>query len=138
MFAKAKNTFELSTGFSFSAGFEQTKGESVSETFDVKTVAAPGTKVETRFFKSEMPVKINWRANILVNGYVHIEDYSGRYTSKISDPEIGKVLTYNERKIFAFGTWNFGDRKTLIARSQAYDSSGNPISQPVDDTKQVD
>ena len=70
VFAKAKNTFQLSTGFSFSAGFKQTKGQDVSETFDVKTVAAPGTKVETRFFKSEMPVKINWRANILVNGYM--------------------------------------------------------------------
>ena len=138
VFAKAKNTFQLSTGFSFSAGFKQTKGQDVSETFDVKTVAAPGTKVETRFFKSEMPVKINWRANILVNGYVHIEDHAERNVVKKSDPELGQVLTYDERKIFAFGTWDFGDRKTLIARSQSYDTNENPISQPVDDTVQVD
>ena len=69
---------------------------------------------------------------------MHIEDHADPLVVKKSDSEIGKVLTYDERKIFAFGTWDFGDRKTLIARSQVYDMNGNPISQPVDDTVQVD
>ena len=46
---------------------------------------------------------------------MHIEDFADPLVLKKSDPEIGKVLTYDERKIFAFGTWDFGDRKTLIA-----------------------
>ena len=53
LFAKATTTFELSTGYSFSSGYEKSKGIDVTESFLVETVASPGTKVVTRFFKSE-------------------------------------------------------------------------------------
>ena len=38
-----------------------------------------------------------------------------------------KVLsrTYDSRKFFAFGTIDYGERKTMIARSKAVDADGN-------------
>ena len=76
VFAKAKNKFELTTGYSFSSTYSKSEGTAVSETFSVTSVAAPGTKVITRFFKSQAPVQVNWRADIIANGHVYVQDYT--------------------------------------------------------------
>ena len=131
LFAKAKTTFELSIGYSFASGYEKSTGESVTETFSVETTAAPGTTVETRFYKSYMPVEVKWRADIFAHGVVHVKE---RFFS--SDPTVPKniveLLSYDERKLFAFGTLDYGERKTMIARSYTRDASGNLLSQSED------
>ena len=136
LFTKAKTTFELSTGYSFSSGYEKSKGIDVTESFSVETVAAGGTKVVTRFFKSEAPVEVKWRADIFASGYILVEDY-GSGSRKVSEPNIVVILTYDERKFFAFGTIDYGDRKMMIARSETRDRNGNLV-QVTDDTKDVE
>ena len=128
LFAKAKTTFELSVGYSFSSGYEKSKGQDVTESFSVKTVAAPGTKVETRFFKSQMPVQVKWRANIFANGYVHSREYVLTGQTNEVYKSLVEVLSYDSRKFFAFGTIDYGERKTMIARSKTVDADGNLIS----------
>ena len=123
LFAKATTTFELSTGYSFSSGYEKSKSTDVTESFSVETVASPGTKVVTRFFKSEAPVEVKWRANIFASGYVLIDDRGGA-RRQVSEPNIDGLLTYDESKFFAFGTIDYGQRKMMIARSQTLDRNG--------------
>ena len=136
LFAKATTTFELSTGYSFSSGYEKSKGIDVTESFSVETVASPGTKVVTRFFKSEAPVEVKWRANIFASGYVLVEDF-GSGSRQVSEPNIVGLLTYDERKFFAFGTLDYGQRKMMIARSETRDQNGNLVKVD-DDTKDVE
>ena len=133
IFAKAKNKFELTTGYSFTSTYSKTDGTAISETFSVQTVAAPGTKVITRFFKSQAPVQVNWRADILANGYVHVIDIA----QVVGDKTLVSLISDAQRRFFAFGTYDFGERKMMIARSQTYDRYGNLISEE-DDTKSVD
>ena len=133
IFAKAKNKFELTTGYSFTSTYSKTEGTAISEKFSVKTVAAPGTKVITRFFKSQAPVQVNWRADILANGYVHVIDI----LKVVGDKTLVSLISDAKRRFFAFGTYDFGDRKMMIARSQTYDRYGNLISEE-EDTKSVD
>ena len=129
LFTRAKSTFELSVGFSFSFGWSKTAANSVTETFSVRTVAEPGTKVETRFFKSQYPVQVNWRANIFASGYVHVKDYFQENTQEMN---LVEVLSYDQRGFFAFGTIDYGDRKTMIARSVTYDANGQVMSMSED------
>ena len=129
LFTRAKTTFELSVGFSFSFGWSKTTASAVTETFSVRTVAEPGTKVETRFFKSQYPVQVNWRANIFASGYVHIKDYFQENTQEMN---LVEVLSYDQREFFAFGTIDYGDRKTMIARSVTYDANGQVMSMSED------
>ena len=136
LFAKATTTFELSTGYSFSSGYEKSKGIDVTESFSVETVASPGTKVITQFYKSEAPVEVKWRANIFASGYVLIDD-RGADKWQVSEPNIVGLLTYDERKFFAFGTIDYGQRKMMIARSETRDRNGDLVKVE-DDTKDVE
>ena len=135
VFAKAINKFELTTGYSFSSTYSKSEGTAVSETFSVTTVAAPGRKVITRFFKSQAPVQVNWRADIIANGHVYVQDY-GQYPEVVGNKPLVTILGNAQRKFFAFGTYDFGNRKMMIARSQTYDRYGNLISEE-DDTRPV-
>ena len=138
LFAKASTSLEISVGYSFTSGYTKSQGKDVTESFSVVSVAKPGTKEETRFFKTQMPVQVKWRASIFVNGYVHIEDAGdGPDKLKVSNPNIVEVLTYEEREFFAFGTIDYGSRKTIIARSKTVDREGNVIAQN-DNSRSVD
>ena len=136
LFTNAKTSFSLTVGYSFSAGYEKSTGQDVTESFSVHTVAAPGTKVETRFFQSQMPVQVKWRANIFANGYIHSREYVMTGQSNEVYRSIVEVLSYNSRKFFAFGTIDYGERKTMIARSKTVDADGNLISVD-EDTRDV-
>ena len=125
--AKATTTFEASAGYSFSSGYEKSKGTDVTESFSVETVASPGTKVTTQFYKSQVPVEIKWRAKIFASGYVLIEDKRDSDNIKVSEPNIVGLLTYDERKFFAFGTLDYGQRMMMIARSETRDRNGNLV-----------
>ena len=128
LFAKATTTFELSIGYSFTSGYSKSVGESVTETFRDSTTAAPGTIVETRFYKSYMPVEVKWRADIFAHGVVHVNE--GFVSSGPATPKnIVELLSYDERKLFAFGTLDYGERKTMIARTYTRDANGNLVSQ---------
>ena len=135
IFARAKNKFELTTGYSFTSTYSRTDSTAISETFSVKTVAAPGTKVITRFFKSQAPVHVTWRANIFANGYAYVQD-SVQYPEVVGDKPIVSLIGDAQRVFYAYGTYDFGDRKVMIARSQTYDRDGNLITEE-DDTKPV-
>ena len=129
LFTRAKTTFELSVGISFSFGWSKTTGRAVTETFSVRTVAEPGTKVETRFFKSQYPVQVNWRANIFASGYIHAKDYG---ETTMQEMNLVEVLSHDQRGFFAFGTIDYGDRKTMIARSVTKDANGQVMSMSED------
>jgi hypothetical protein len=130
--AKATTSFELSIGYSFASGYEKSTGESVTETFSVSTTAAPGTIVETRFYKSYMPVEVKWRADIFAHGVVHVKEVL--QNPGLAVPKnIVQLLPYDERKLFAFGTLDYGERKTMIARSYTRDASGNLVTQSEDE-----
>ena len=138
LFAKASTSLEISVGYSFTSGYTKSQGKEVTESFSVESVAKPGTKEETRFFKTQMPVQVKWRASIFVNGYVHIEDAGdGPDKVKVSNPNIVELLTYDEREFFAFGTIDYGSRKTIIARSKTVDRDGNVIARR-DNSRSVD
>ena len=56
LFSKATAKFELSTGYSFTSGYQKSKSEETTEAFSFTATANPGTRVEVRFYKSEIPV----------------------------------------------------------------------------------
>ena len=51
--------------------------------------------------------------------------YGGTF-EKIVD--LSRVLTYNERELYAFGTIDYGERPTMIARTKTVDRDGNIIA----------
>ena len=46
---------------------------------------------------------------------------------------LSQLLSYNERKLFAFGTIDYGKRTTLTARTKVVDRYGNVISTDEED-----
>ena len=136
IFAKAKNQFELTTGYSFTSTYSKTDTTSVRETFSVNTVAVPGTKVVTHFLKSQAPMQLTWRAQILANGFAYV-DNNVQYPKVEGDRSIISLIGHAQRIFYAFGSYDFGDRKMMIARSQTYDINGNLIA-AADDTVPVD
>ena len=130
LFVKSKKTFEFSVGYSFTHGYTTTSSDSETETFWMSTTAHTGTKVEVRFFKSDQSVKVKWRARFHADGEVLIR-YGGTF-EKIVD--LSRVLTYDQRELYAFGTIDYGERPTVIARTQTLDRDGNIIAVNGDDS----
>ena len=133
LFVKSKKTFELSLGYSFTHGYSSTSSESKTETFWMSTTAHTGTKVEVRFFKSDQPVKVKWRARFHADGEALIR-YGGTF-EKIVD--LSRVLTYDQRELYAFGTIDYGERPTVIARTKTVDRDGNIIAVNGDDSNML-
>ena len=127
LFAKAKTSFDLSIDYSFTSGYSKSVSESVTETFLTETTAAPGTTVQTKFYKSYMPVEVKWRADIFAHGLVHVKEELSS-----SEPAVPKniveLLSYDERKLFAFGTLDYEERRTMITRFYIRDASGNLVT----------
>ena len=124
LFAMSTKTFEISAGYSYTQGYSQTTSSEKSEAFSVEVNAESGTKVEVRLFKSDIPTKVKWRAKFLADGNVLIR--YGTAFNKIVD--LSRVLEFDQREIFAFGTIDYGERQTIIARTRALDKDGNTIS----------
>ena len=112
LFAKATTSFELAVGYSFSSGYEKSISKEVTEAFEVEGTAEPGTKLEVRLFKSQMPVEVKWRAELFALGHVTIST-----GGKSVDKPLVELLSDEQRKLFAFGSIDYGERKTVIARS---------------------
>ena len=118
--------FSASLGYSFTAGFSKTTTTTVSEGFRITLTATPGTKAEVRFFKSDIPVRVKWRANFFADGDVII-DYGGVGIRKTI--HLSRLLSYDQRKLFAFGTIDYGERPTISALTRTVDRDGNIISE---------
>ena len=132
LFAKATTTFELSLGYSFTSGYSKVESYERSETFNVEATVPPGHTTEVRFFKAQVPVQIKWRATIFASGYVLIDIVDEAEESLLSEPaklHLTRMLSANERELFAFGTIDYGERPTLIARIKTYDRDGNIYSE---------
>ena len=123
LFAKATATFELSTGYSFTSGYEKSKSEETTEAFSFTATANPGTKVEVRFYKSEIPVSVKWRATVFADGYIFLS-FGNVLEKKL---HLSQVLTNAQRELFAFGTLNYGKRNTVVGRTQKVDQNGKII-----------
>ena len=117
-------SIERSAAHSYTYGYSKTTSSQQSESFGIEVEAEKRTKVEVRFFKSDQPVKVKWRATFLADGNVLIR-YGGTF-DKIVD--LSRVLTYDQRELFALGTIDYGERPTLIARARALDKDGNIVS----------
>ena len=123
LFAKATAKFELSTGYSFTSGYTKSKSEETTEAFSFTATANPGTKVEVRFYKSEIPVSVKWRATVFADGYVLLS-FGNILEKKL---HLSQVLTNGQRELFAFGTLNYGKRKTVVGRTKMVDRNGKII-----------
>ena len=124
LFVETTASFEISAAYSYTNGYSKTTSSEQSESFGIAVEAEKGTKVEVRFFKSDQPVKVKWRAKFLADGEVLIR--YGDMFDKIVD--LSRVLTYDQREMFALGTIDYGERPTIIARTRALDKDGNVIS----------
>ena len=129
LFVKSKKTFETSLGYSWTSGYSETTSNTMTDGFDISLSAKPGTKGEVRFFKSDIPVKVKWRANFFADGDVLI-DYGGVGIKKAR--HLSRLLSYDQRKLFAFGTIDYGERPTIIARTRTVDREGNIVSEKED------
>lgn len=131
LFTKATTTFEMSTGYSFTSGRSQTKGNEVSATFGVEAAVPAGARMEIRFFKADIPVQVKWRASIFADGYVlarfHHPTKPWLYTAP-AKLHLSQLLSHYERTLFAFGTIDYGERPTFIARTKLVDRNGNVLS----------
>ena len=102
--------------------------EEVSESFRAGGLVPAGAKMEVRFFKSDVPVSVKWRASIFADGYVLVslvDPDTGH--SLMENPtllHLSQLLSYDERKLFAFGTIDYGKRTTLTARTKVVDRYG--------------
>ena len=132
IYAKSKKTFELSVGYSFTHGYSSTTSESKTEEFTMTTSAKTGTKIEVRFFKSDQPLKVKWRARFHADGEVLIR-YGGTFEKMV---DLSRVLTYDQRELYAFGTIDYGERPTMIARTKTVDRDGNIIAVNDEEIKQ--
>ena len=132
-FAKATTTFEVTAGYSFSAGHTKTKSKEISATFGIEGNVPKGARMEVRFSKADIPVQVKWRASIFADGYVLVKLHDPvTGDSLIEEPaklHLSQILSYNERILFAFGTINYGKRTTLIARTKVVDRSGRVLSE---------
>ena len=126
LFAESTKSFEASLGYSFTSGYSKTTSETVTEGFRISLTAPSGTKAEVRFFTSDIPVRIKWRANFFADGDVLI-DYGGVGIRK--SIHLSRLLSYDQRKLFAFGTIDYGERPTIIARTRTVDRDGNVITE---------
>ena len=126
-----KRVFEIDYARSFTKGYSETTTEEKSEGFEISITAPKGTKGEVRFFTSDIPVKVKWRANFFADGDVLI-DYGGVGIKK--SVHLSRLLTYDQRKVFAFGTIDYGERPTIIARTRTVDRQGRIVSEK-DSTK---
>ena len=123
---KSTKTFEASLGRSFTKGYSKTTQTTKTEGFTIRLNVQKGTKAEVRFFKSDQRVRIKWRANFFADGGVLI-DYGGVGIKKII--HLSRLLSYDQRKLFALGTIDYGERPTIIARTRTVDREGNIISE---------
>ena len=123
LFAKATAKFELSTGYSFTSGYEKSKSKETTEEFSFTATANPGTKIEVRFYKSEVPVSVKWRATVFADGYIFLS-FGNVLEKKL---HLSQVLTNAQRELFAFGTLNYGKRKRVVGRTQLVDRKGNIV-----------
>ena len=124
--AKATTSFELSSGISFTRGYSRATETTKTEGFSIQLTVPGSAKGEVRFFKSDQPVKVKWRANFFADGNVII-DYGDFGIRK--NVHLSKLLSHNQRKIFAMGTLDYGERPTIIARTRIVDRNGNIISE---------
>ena len=134
LFASASTSFELSLGYSFTSGYSRTQTYERAELFNTEAVVPAGYKTEVRFFKSEIPVQIKWRATIFASGYVlvdilKIEEEGESWISEPIKLHLTQMLTASERELFSFGTIDYGERPTLISIVQTVDRDGNLLSQ---------
>ena len=125
-FVKITKTFESSLGYSFTTGYSKTTQTTKTEGFTIRLNVQKGTKAEVRFFKSDQRVRIKWRANFFADGSVLI-DYGGVGIKKTI--HLSRLLSYDQRKLFALGTIDYGERPTIIARTRTVDREGNIISE---------
>ena len=137
LFVKATTTFEVALGQSFTSSYSNSKTYERSEAFSVEKDVPPGYKTEIRFFKADIPVQIKWRATIKATGFVLVKLFDGSTgESLMAEPaklHLTNILTASERKLFSFGTIDYGKRPTLIARTQTVDRDGNLLSQEMDE-----
>lgn len=132
LFAEVTSSLQISFGLSFTNSFTKSKTQTRAESFTAGGRPPAGTKLEIRFFKSEIPVQVKWRATLFADGYVlvNLVDPITRYPL-LEEPKLlhlAQLLSYDERKLFAFGTIDYGKRATIIARKKVIDRDGNLIS----------
>ena len=123
---KSTKSFETSLGYSFTKGYSKTYTDTKSEGFRISATAPKGTKTEVRFFTSDIPVKVKWRANFFADGDVLI-DYGGVGIKK--SVHLSRLLGYEQRRLFAFGTIDYGERPTVIARTRTIDRNGKIVKE---------
>ena len=121
-----KTSFQLSLGRSFTKGYTETVSDTETEGFDISATAPKGTKTEVRFFTSDIPLKVKWRANFFADGDVLI-DYGGVGIKK--SVHLSRLLSYEQRRLFAFGTLDYGERPTIIARTRTVDKNGKIVKE---------
>lgn len=131
IFAKATYVFELNTGYSFTSSYTSTQTSEVTEGFNIIVPVPVGAKVEVRLFKSMMPVMVKWRSVFAAEGYVLV-DFGSILQKKF---HLSQVMTYEQRQLYAFGTIDYGERPTLIARINVMDEDGNVIESDEQETE---
>ena len=87
-FASVTTSFELSFGYSFTNSYTKSMTKEVSESFKAGGLVPPGAKMEIRFFKADIPVKMKWRASKFADGYVLVS---------FVDPVTGDSLMENPK-----------------------------------------
>ena len=137
LFGEMTTSLEISFGYSFTSSYTKSKKLGVSEEFSVETDVPPGAKLEIRFFKSSIPVSVKWRASLFAQGYVLVAFVDPVTGYPLMDKpkllHLAQLLSYDERRLFAFGTIDYGKRTTLISRSKIVDQDGNVISSKEED-----
>ena len=124
--AESTKQFEISLGYSFNWGYSHSREEVKTEGFQIQMKVQKGTKAEVHFFKGSIPVKIKWRAHFFADGDVLIDYGSVGIKKKV---HLSQLLSYEQRKVFAFGTIDYGERPTIIAITKTVDKNGRLISE---------
>ena len=117
------STFSASRGMSFTKAYTETTSETKTEGINIGISAIPGTKVEVRFFSSMVPVKTKWRANFFADGDVLV-DLGGLLKKQV---HLSELLTYEQRKLYAFGVIDHGERPTVSGITKMVDKEGNVV-----------
>ena len=123
LFGSVTSSFSASSGRSFTKAYTETTSETKTDSISIGTSALPGTKVEVRFFSSMVPVKTKWRANFFADGDVLV-DLGGLLKKKV---HLSELLAYEQRKLYAFGVIDHGERPTISGITKMVDKDGKVV-----------
>jgi len=132
--AKTSFSATLSTSASFTFGKTVSTQKSFVDVSRVQVTVPAGKKYQLTFFSSKQDVVYKWKADLILQGKFTIERDGGKHVDAIDS-----VLTNEQKRLYAFGRWEFPNQEIITARviDQSDDSVVETHDKKVEEPKSL-